>query len=116
MPSFVGTDGHDFYDGFEATEVVNVAGVQGQASCSSGGGDQQVDGTLAVRLASSPNNCSIDAAIRASCRRVERDGFQRRLNPLKALLPYGPLSRIPGGMDAGGQFGQCDCGDARLDG
>lgn len=107
-------DRHDLDDAFEATEVINVAGVDGKVGRCSCGGDQQVYGPLAARLASSRNDRREYAAIGPGRRSVERYGFQGRFHPLKALLSYSPLTQIFGCMDARGQFGQRDRRNTRF--
>src|SRR5438552_485687 len=91
-------DRHDLDDAFEATEVINAAGVDGKVG----------------RLASSRYDRREYAAIGPGRRSVERCGFQGRFHPLKALLSHSPLAQIFGCMDARGQFGQRDRRNTRF--
>lgn len=94
----------------EPSEIVCVAGVEGETVRRGDRRDHQIDD----RTAAPPTRAlrrSEDEAKRAGSAEIERERIEGCLGSLQALLAPSALIRISCRMRPGGQFGECECGD-----
>ena len=78
----VGSDADDGQEMFDASEVVDVARVEGQVGGQGGGSDQQIDRPGATRLAPGRDDRRVDASVSSGRVAIERQRVEDGLGSL----------------------------------
>src|SRR6185503_14067413 len=89
-----GLDADDGQEVFDASEVVDIARVEGQVGGYGGGRDQQIDGPGTARFTPSGDNRRVDTSIGSGSVAIERQRVEGGLGSLWAIL----TSRSLGGV------------------
>lgn len=98
------SDAHHVYKTGQLSEVLEVAGIEGEVSRASSGRDQQVHSSSSPRLPSRSSDGRINTPTGTCSLTIERQGVERGLSALQPVLASGALACVDGCMGAGCEF------------
>ena len=99
------SDADDGQEVFKSSEVIDVARVEREIGGYGGGGDQQIDSSVATCLAARRDDRGIDASVGSRRVAIERQWIEAGLGSLHAILTPRSLASIDRRVWSGGEFG-----------
>jgi hypothetical protein len=99
------SDSDDGQEVFDASEVVDVARVEGQVGGHGGGRDQQIDGPGAARLRPGRDDRRVDASVSPGRVTIEWQRVKGGLGSLQAILTPRSLAGIARRVGTGRELG-----------